>query len=125
MNDLLTFQLDHNIKRGSKKKDQFKKLHPSVLKLLIFASAKDANTVPTGVIEACKHFINSETEGLEDLELNTQFQDRKFHDVAFSAGFTQALYNRCFRWSHQSTSSNFSSFSMFEVDPIQASEQQN
>ena len=88
MNDLLTHQLDHNIERDDKKKDRLKKLHPSVSKFLIFASVEDANTVPTDVTVACKRFINSETEGLADLELNTQFQDRHFHEVAFSAGFT-------------------------------------
>jgi hypothetical protein len=57
--------------------------------------------------------------------LNTQFQERNFLDVAFSAGFTQALYNGRFRWSDQSTPSNFSPFSTFEVDPINLSDQQN
>ena len=125
MNDILTFQLDHNIDRDDKKKGRLKKLHPSLSKLLLFASAEDANTVPPDVTVACKRFINSETEGLVDIELNTQFQERTLHDVAFSVGFTQALYNGRFRWSDQSTPSNFSPFSMFEVDPIQSAEQQN
>ena len=125
MNDLLTCQLDHNIEKDDKKKDRLKKLHPSVSKLLLFASAEDAHTVPSDVTEACKRFINSETEGLADLELNIQLQERNLLDVAFSSGFTQAIYNGRFRWSDQSTPSNFSPFSMFEVDPIQASEQQN
>ena len=110
---------------GRQKKDRLKKLHPSVSKFLLFASAKDSHTVPSDVTEACKRFINSETEGLADLELNIQFQERNFHDVNFSSGFTQAIYNGRFRWSDQNSPSNFSPFSMFEVDPIQASEQQN
>ena len=125
MNKLLTRQINHNIERDDKKKDRLKKLHPSVSNLLLFASAEDANTVPPDVTNACRRFNNSKSEGLADLELNTQFQERNLHDVAFSAGFTQALYNGRFRWSNQSTPSNFSPFSMFEVDPIHSAEQQN
>ena len=35
------------MEKDKKKKDRFKKLHPSVLKFLLFASAKDTTTVPT------------------------------------------------------------------------------
>ena len=74
MNEIRTRQLDHTIKKDAKKKDRLKKLHPSVLKFILFASAEDANTVPPNVTEACERFINSETEGLADLELNDQFK---------------------------------------------------
>jgi hypothetical protein len=86
-------QLDHNIEKDDKKKDRLKQLHPSISKFLLFASAKDSHTVPSDVTKACKRFINSETKGLADLELNIQFQERNFHNVAFSSGFTQAIYN--------------------------------
>jgi hypothetical protein len=74
MNEILTRQLDHTIKKDAKNKDRLKKLHPSVLKFIIFASSKDANTVPPNVTDACERFINLETEGLADLELNAQFK---------------------------------------------------
>jgi hypothetical protein len=53
--------------KDAKKKDRLKKLHPSVLKFILFASAEDTNTVPPDVTDACKRLINSETEGLADL----------------------------------------------------------
>jgi hypothetical protein len=96
-----------------------------VLKFLLFASAKDTTTVPTKVTNACKRFINSDSKALADQELNIQFQSRNLHDVAFSTGFTQAIYGGRFRWSDQSSSSNFSPFLMYEVEPIHAAEQQN
>jgi hypothetical protein len=120
MNKILTRQLDHTIEKDAKKKDRLKKFHPSVLKLIIFASAEVTNTVPTNVTDACERFINSETEGLADLELNAQFKNQNLPDVAFSVGFTQALYNGRFQWSDPSTPSNFSPFSMLKVEPIQA-----
>ena len=125
MNELITRQLDHNIEKDEKKKNRLKKLHPSVLKLILFASAEDPSSVPLNVTDSCKRFINSDTEGLADLELITQFKNRNLHNVAFSAGLTQALYNGRFQWSDPSTPSNFSPFSMFEAEPIQLAEQQN
>ena len=73
MNDILTHQLDHTMEKDTKK-DRLKKLHPSVLKLLLFASADGSNTVPPEVSDACERFINSETEGLAVLELNSQYK---------------------------------------------------
>ena len=70
MNKILTRQLENTIEKDSKKKDRLRKLHSSVFKLILFASAEDANTVPPDVTDACNRFINSETEGLADLELN-------------------------------------------------------
>ena len=125
MNDVLTHQLDHTMEKDAKKKNRLKKLHPSVLKLLLFASAEDANTVPPEVSDTCERFINSETEGLADLELNSQFKSQNLPDVAFSVGFTQALYKGRFQWSDPSAPSNFSPFSMFKEEPIQAAEQQS
>jgi hypothetical protein len=96
-----------------------------VLKLLLFASAEDTTTVPTKVTNACKRFINSKSKGLADQELNIQLQTRNLHDVAFSTGFTKALYGGRFQWSDQSTPRNFSPFLVYEVEPIHAAEQQN
>ena len=90
MNKLITHQLDHNIEKDEKKKNRLKKLHPSVFKLILFASAEDPSTVPIDVTDSCKRFINSESKRLADLELNTQFKDLNLHDVAFSVDFTQA-----------------------------------
>jgi hypothetical protein len=125
MNSFISRQLEHNIEKEEKKKDRLKKLHPSVMKFLLFASVENANIVPTDINEGCKCFINAESEGLADQELNIQFQTRNLPDVAFSMGFTQALYGGRFRWADQSTPSEFSPFLMYEVEPIQAAEQQN
>ena len=75
MNKLITRQLDHNIEKDEKNKNRLKKLHSSVLKLILFASAEDPSTVPTNVTDSCERFINSDSEGLEDLELITQFKN--------------------------------------------------
>ena len=124
-NELITRQMDYAMERDDKKKDRLKKLHPSVKQLLIFASAEDAETVPDDALDSCKRFMNAETEGVADQELNIQFKSLNLHDAAFSIGFTQALYNGKFLWSDRSTPSNFSPFSISEIEPLLVAEQQN
>lgn len=124
-NDLMNRQLHYTMERDDKKKDRIKKLHPSVKHLLLFASAEDADNVPDDILDSCKRFINAESEGNADLELNMQFKNLNLHDAAFLIGFIQALYNGRFLWADRSTPSNFSPFCIFEVEPLLAAEQQN
>ena len=58
MNELITRQLDHNIEKDEENKNRLKKLHPSVLKLILFALAKDPSSVPLDVTDSCKKIIN-------------------------------------------------------------------
>ena len=124
-NELLTRQLEHNLEKDEKKKDRFKKLHSSTKQLILFASAEDADDVPAEVSESCKRFINAETMGIAEQELNLQFKNLGLQDAAFSPGLTQALYSGKFVWADKSTPSNFSPFSFFEVEPLAIAEQQN
>lgn len=124
-NELLTRQLEHNLEKEDKKKDRFKKLHSSTKQLILFASAADVDDVPQEVGEACKRFFNAETTGVAEQELNLQFKNLGLQDAAFSPGLTQALYAGKFLWADKSTPSNFSPFSIFEVEPLRAADQQN
>ena len=124
-NELLTRQLEHNLDKEDKKKDRFKKLHSSTKQLILFASATDADDVPLEVEDSCKRFINAETVGIAEQELNLQFKNLGLHDAAFSPGLTQALYAGKFTWADKSTPSNFSPFSFFEVEPLAIADQQN
>ena len=81
-NEILNRQLEYNIDKEEKKKDRFKKLHSSTKQLILFASAKDATNVPTEVNEDCKRFINSETVGVAEQELNQQFKKLGLQDAA-------------------------------------------
>jgi hypothetical protein len=124
-NELLTRQLEHTLEKDEKKKDRFKKLHSSTKQLILFASADDADDVPPEVVDSCKRFINAETTGIAEQELNLQFKNLGLQDAAFSPGLTQALYAGKFIWADKSTPSNFSPFSFFEVEPLAIAEQQN
>ena len=100
-------------------------MHASTKQLILFASADDADDVPTDVPDSCKRFINAESTGLAEQELNLQFKNLGLQDAAFSPGLTQALYAGKFLWADKRTPSNFSPFSIFEVEPLLAADQQN
>ncbi len=53
-NELLTRQLEHNLDKEEKKKDRFKKLHSSTKQLILFASADDADDVPSEVADSAR-----------------------------------------------------------------------
>ena len=124
-NELMTRQLEFNMEKDDKKKDRIKKLHTSIKQLILFASADDMDSVPDEPFDSCKRFMNAETDGTADQELNIQFKNLHLNDAAFSIRFTQALYNGRFLWSDSSTPSNFSPFCIFEIEPLLAAEQQN
>ena len=124
-NELLSHQLEHNLDKEEKKKDRFKKLHLLTKQLILFASADDADNVLSEVADSCKQFINAETTGIAEQELNLQFKKLGQQDAAFSPCLTQALYAGKFIWTDKSTPSNFSPFSFFKVEPLAIADQQN
>ena len=62
-------------------KNQGKNLHKSTLKIILFASAMDQESVPTDSIDSCKCIINSKTVALAKQELYLQFKNRDMLDV--------------------------------------------
>ena len=106
-------------------KNRVKNLHDSTLKMMLFASALDADTVPTDLVDSCKRFINSKTVALAEQELNLQFETRGMPEVSFPSGFTSNAYLGVFTWSSPDTPSNFSPFSFSEAEPIRIEEQKN
>ena len=63
--------------------------------------------------------------GNAEQELNLQFKHLGLQDAAFSPGLTTTLYARKFFWPEKATPSDFSPFSIFEVKPLRATDQQN
>ena len=61
--------------KDESKKDKTKKIHSSILNKMRMASSTDGDRAAGELVESCKAFMNSETTGLEDQELNLQFED--------------------------------------------------
>ena len=69
-------------------KNRVKHLHESTIKMFLFASAMDNESVPTELTESCKRIINSKTVALAEQELNLQFESRGLDMVSFPTGYT-------------------------------------
>jgi hypothetical protein len=78
--------VEHMIEKSGKAKNRVKHLHESTIKMLLFASAMDNETVPTDLTDSCKCMINSKTVALAEQELNLQFKSRGLNMVSFLTG---------------------------------------
>jgi hypothetical protein len=76
-----------------KTKNRVKNLVESTIKMLLFASAIDNETVPIDLSDSCKQFINSKTAALGKQELNLQFKNREMTEVSFMKGYTSSMYH--------------------------------
>jgi hypothetical protein len=65
-NNILHSQVEHMIEKSGKAKNRVKHLHESTIKMLLFASAMDNETVPTDLTDSCKRVINSKTVALAE-----------------------------------------------------------
>ena len=124
-NIILEKQLRVMEEREISTKNRVKNLHESTLKMILFASAMDNESVPTEPIDSCRRIINSKTVALAEQELNLQFENRDMLDVSFPSGYTANVYLGIFNWSSADTPSNHSPFSFSEVEPIRMDEQKN
>ena len=122
-NNILHTQVEHMVEKSEK--NRVKHLHESTIKMFLFASAMDNESVPTELTESCKRIINSKTVALAEQELNLQFESRGLDMVSFPTGYTSNMYNGILLWSSMDTPSNHSPFTFSEAEPIRMSEQMN
>ena len=122
-NNILHTQVEYMVEKNEK--NRVKHLHESVIKMLLYASAMDNESVPTELTESCKRIINSKTVALAEQELNLQFESRGLNMVSFLTGYTSNMYNGMLLWSSMDTPSNHSPFTFSEAEPIRMSEQMN
>jgi hypothetical protein len=80
-NNILHTQVEHMVEKH--KKNRVKHLHESTIKMLLFASAMDNESVPTDLTESCKRIINSKTVALAEQELDLQFESRGLVSTSF------------------------------------------
>ena len=123
-NELFARQLEHSLEKEDKKKDRLKKFHSSIKQLILFASADDAENVPTDIPESCKRVFNAETLTNAEQELTLQFWNMGMQDATFAPGFVSALYSGKFVWNKNFTPSNFSPFLICEAEPLLSAKQQ-
>jgi hypothetical protein len=98
------------------KKDQTKKIHPSIIRMICRAAASRGNETEV-LPETCIRFFNQESVEMAQFNLVHQFKDLKAPDVTFPSGTTNALYIGQFLWADSSIPSNFTIFAFREQEP--------
>ncbi len=85
-----------NLNTWSRKTDQLKtvkNLHESTIKMLLFMSAMDDETLPTDLTHSCKQFITSKTTALAEQEFDLQFENHGMTKVSFMMGYISNMYH--------------------------------
>ncbi len=123
--NILRTHVEHIVETSGKKKNRVKNLHKSTIKMLLFASAMDNETVPLDLTDSCKRVINSKIVALAEQELNLQFENRGLSKVSFLMGYTSNMYNGILLWSSTDTPSNHSQFTFNKAEPIRMDKQKN
>jgi hypothetical protein len=62
------------IKQDGPKKNRMKNFHKMTLKMILFASPMERETVPDKPVDSCKRFMNCKSVALKEQELNNQFR---------------------------------------------------
>ena len=124
-NNLRRNELLRQISRDDEKKNRFKKIHPSILKMVSRAAATSSTDENESIPAGFSRFINQENVGMAQYDLVHQFKEQGFHDVAFASGTTQALYIGEFLFADSSTPSNFTIFAFHEQEPNADNRQQD
>ncbi len=90
-NDLRHSEFQRQLTMDEIKKDQTKKIHPNILKMISCASAATSNDNDENLPASFTHFVNCENVGMTQNHLVHQFKDQGFLEVAFALGTMQAL----------------------------------
>ncbi len=117
LNNLCCNKILCQVSQEESKKDQTKKIHPSLIKMICRAAALNSTNKTKALPATCSHFINQENVGMAQYDLVHQFKELVFQDIAFASGTTQALFIGEFLYSNSSTPSNFTIFAFHEQEP--------
>ncbi len=109
-NDLQRNEIYHQLTKDKSKKDQTKKIHPSMLKMIVSAAAATSNDKNKDLPATFTCFVNCKSVRVAQYDLVHQFKKQGFPYVAFALGTTQALFMGEFLYSDSSTPSNFTGF---------------
>ncbi len=110
------------VEKSGEAKNRVKNLHKSTIKMLLFVSAMDNETVPNDLMESCKCIINSKMVALAKQELNLQFESHGLKMVNFPTWYMSNIYDGILLWSSMDTPSNHSPFTFHEAEPIRMAE---
>ena len=123
-NKLQHKQLNYIKEKDAKKKNKAKKWH-ATSRCLVLNAASTVSDFPVEDIPASYLRIsNSNTTGMADKQLQSQMTGLGLSDTGFALGLAASLYAGDLKWNNRTTPSNLSPFTVFELDPLWATQQE-
>ena len=105
-----------------KKKNKAEKWYPASRRLVLNGALTNSNSPANKMPPSYLRIINSDTTGMADRELQTQMSELGHANPGFAHSLTTSLYMGDIMWNNQSSPSNLSLFTIFELDPLSATQ---
>ena len=91
-------------------------------RLVLNAASADSDSPADDIPDSYLTVINSDTAGMADKELQSQMAGLSYSDAGFAHGLAASLYAGDIKWNNRTTPSNLSPFTVFELDPLSATQ---
>ena len=121
-NRLQRKQLDFIKDKEAKKKNKAEKWRTTSHHLVLNATSTDSDSPADDIPASYLAVIISDTAGMADKELQSQMARLGYSDAGFAHGLAASLYAGDIKWNNRSTPSNLSPFTVFELDPLLATQ---
>ncbi len=89
---------------------------------MLNAASTDSNFPADNILASYLSIINSDTAGMANKELQSQMTGLGLSDAGFTHGLAASLYAGDLKWNNRTTPSNVSPFTVFELDPLSATQ---
>ncbi len=89
---------------------------------MLNAALTDSNSPAENIPTSYLTVINGNTAGMADKELQSQMAGFGHSDAGFAHGLAASLYAGNIKWNNRTTPSNLSPFTVFELDPLSATQ---
>ena len=89
---------------------------------MLNAASSDSDSPAEDIPASYLTVINSDTAGMANKELQRQMAGLGHSDAGFAHGLAASLCAGDIRWNNQTTPSNLSPFTVFELDPLSATQ---
>ena len=105
-----------------KKKNKAKKWPTTSQRLVLNAASTSRNSPVDYIPASYLSIINSDTAGMANKELQSQMAGFGLSDAGFAHGLAASLYSGDLKWNNCTTPSTLSPFTVFELDPLSATQ---
>ena len=108
--------------KEAKKKNKAEKWHATSRRLVLNAASTNSDSPAEDIPASYLTVINSDTADMADKELQSQMAGHGHSDAGFAHSLAASLYASDIKRNNRTTPSNLSPFTVFELDPLSATQ---